>query len=65
MPNSYLPLGKIHFVEIDINEDQEIAEAAGVNGTPTVQFFKTKARLMHLPGVKMKTEYRSLIESNL
>lgn len=32
----------VHFVEIDIEEDPEIAEAAGVMGTPCVQFFKNK-----------------------
>ncbi|TYK11085.1 thioredoxin reductase NTRC [Cucumis melo var. makuwa] len=32
----------VHFVEIDIEEDQEIAEAAGIMGTPCVQFFKNK-----------------------
>lgn len=29
--------GKVHYVEIDIEADAEIAEAAGVSGTPTVQ----------------------------
>ncbi len=57
--------GKIHLVEIDIAEDPEIAQAAGVNGTPTVQIFKNKDRIANLPGVKMKNEYRKLIESNL
>lgn len=57
--------GKIHLVEIDIAEDPEIAQAAGVNGTPTVQLFKNKDRIANLPGVKMKNEYRKLIESNL
>ncbi|XP_056158859.1 thioredoxin reductase NTRC isoform X2 [Syzygium oleosum] len=32
----------VHFVEIDIEEDQEIAEAAAIMGTPCVQFFKNK-----------------------
>jgi hypothetical protein len=32
----------VHFVEIDIEEDPEIAEAGGIMGTPTVQFFKNK-----------------------
>ncbi|MGK7900164.1 MAG: thioredoxin-disulfide reductase, partial [Hormoscilla sp.] len=36
----------IHYVEIDIEEDQEIAENAGVTGTPTVQLFKDK-ELIH------------------
>ena len=57
--------GKIHLVEIDIAEDPEIAQAAGVNGTPTVQMFKNKDRVANLPGVKMKNEYRKLIETNL
>lgn len=57
--------GKIHLVEIDIAEDPEIAQAAGVNGTPTVQMFKNKDRVANLPGVKMKNEYRKLIEGNL
>eukprot|EP00889_Picochlorum_renovo_P001411 jgi/Picre1/28441/NNA_003845.t1 len=57
--------GQIHLVEIDIAEDPEIAQAAGVNGTPTVQMFKNKDRVANLPGVKMKNEYRKLIEGNL
>ncbi|CAN6577007.1 unnamed protein product [Malus baccata var. baccata] len=32
----------VHFVEIDIEEDPEVAEAAGNMGTPCVQFFKNK-----------------------
>jgi thioredoxin reductase (NADPH) len=54
--------GKIHFVEIDIAQDPEIAEAAGVNGTPTVQVFKDKSRVANLVGVKMKKDYREQIE---
>lgn len=52
---------KVHLVEIDIEEDSQIAEAAGVQSTPTVQMFKAKERIHHLPGVKMKSEYRNLI----
>ncbi|KAL3533757.1 hypothetical protein ACH5RR_007278 [Cinchona calisaya] len=54
----------VHFVEIDIEEDQEIAEAAGIMGTPCVQFFKNKELLKTVPGVKMKKEYREFIEAN-
>ncbi|KAI9120777.1 hypothetical protein K1719_007810 [Acacia pycnantha] len=54
----------IHFVEIDIEEDPEIAEAAGIMGTPCVQFFKNKEMLGTLSGVKMKREYREFIEAN-
>lgn len=54
----------IHFVEIDIEEDPEIAEAAGIMGTPYVQFFKNKEKLKDIPGVKMKREYREFIRAN-
>ncbi|CAD7704052.1 unnamed protein product [Ostreobium quekettii] len=57
--------GKMHLVEIDIEEDPEIAEAAGVTGTPTVQFFYLKERIHNLPGVKMKREYRELIRERV
>ncbi|KAG2496558.1 hypothetical protein HYH03_005381 [Edaphochlamys debaryana] len=53
--------GKVHYVEIDIEQDPEIAEAAGVMGTPTVQMFKDKARVEQLSGVKMKKDYREII----
>ncbi|XP_050227197.1 NADPH-dependent thioredoxin reductase 3 [Mercurialis annua] len=54
----------VHFVEIDIEEDQEIAEAAGIMGTPCVQFFKNKEMIRNIPGVKMKKEYREFIDAN-
>ncbi len=57
--------GKIHFVEIDIQQDREIAENAHVSGTPTVQFFKNRELLKEVKGVKPKSQYRELIESNL
>jgi thioredoxin reductase (NADPH) len=57
--------GKIHFVEIDIDKDPEIAENAGVIGTPTVQLFKNKELVQEVRGVKQKSEYRQLIESNI
>ncbi|BAY71712.1 thioredoxin reductase [Nostoc sp. PCC 7120 = FACHB-418] len=56
---------KIHFVEIDIDQDRDIAENAGVTGTPTVQFFKDKELVKEVKGVKQKSEYRLLIEGNL
>lgn len=56
---------KVHWVEIDIEEDPEIAEAAGVMGTPVVQFFKNKEKIRDISGVKMKREYRELIEANV
>lgn len=54
----------VHYVEIDIEEDQEVAEAAGIMGTPCVQFFKNKEMIKTVPGVKMKKEYREVIEAN-
>ncbi|CAI5960046.1 unnamed protein product [Closterium sp. NIES-65] len=36
---------QIHWVEIDIEEDPEIAEAAGIMGTPVVHFFKNKEKI--------------------
>lgn len=57
--------GKIHYVEIDIEEDPEIAENAGIVGTPTIQYFKDKALVTELKGVKPKSQYRELIASNL
>lgn len=57
--------GKIHYVEIDIEEDPEIAENAGVIGTPTIQYFKDKDLVAELKGVKPKSQYRELIASNL
>ncbi|MBC6474892.1 MAG: FAD-dependent oxidoreductase, partial [Hormoscilla sp. GM102CHS1] len=56
---------KIHYVEIDIGQDPEIAENAGVTGTPTVQFFKDKELIHQYQGVKQKSQYRETIQSNL
>ncbi len=57
--------GRIHYVEIDITEDPEIAESAGVMGTPTIQFFKNKDKVGEMIGVKQKSQYREMIESHL
>eukprot|EP00741_Cyanophora_paradoxa_P004923 tig00000849_g4777.t1 len=57
--------GKIHFIEIDIEADPEIAEAAGIIGTPTIQFFKDKEKVWESRGVKMKSDYRKKIEQYL
>ncbi len=55
--------GQIYYIEIDIEADPAIAEAAGVVGTPTVQFFKQKEKVGEVMGVKQKSQYRELIES--
>ncbi len=57
--------GKIHFIEIDITEDPDIAENAQITGTPTVQFFKDKELVAQLQGVKPKSEFRKIIEQYL
>lgn len=57
--------GKIHYVEIDVEQDPDIAEAAGVVGTPTIQFFKLKDKIGELKGVKQKSQYRETIQAHL
>jgi thioredoxin reductase (NADPH) len=57
--------GKIHFVEIDIMADPEIAQMGQVAGTPTVQFFHDQALLQEVRGVQQKSQYRQLIEQYL
>lgn len=57
--------GKVHYVEIDIEADPEIADNAGVTGTPTVQFFKEKGLVDQVRGVKQKSLYREMIQNNL
>lgn len=57
--------GKVHYVEIDIEADPEIADNAGVTGTPTVQFFKDKGLVDQVLGVKQKSLYREMIENYL
>ncbi|MBW4656394.1 MAG: thioredoxin-disulfide reductase [Kaiparowitsia implicata GSE-PSE-MK54-09C] len=56
--------GKIHYIEIDIEQDPDIAESASITGTPTVQFFKDKAMVGQMIGVKQKSEYRKMIEEH-
>lgn len=57
--------GKIHFVEIDIDKDPQIAENAGITGTPTIQLFKHQELLKEVKGVKQKSDYRQMISSHL
>lgn len=57
--------GRVHYVEIDIEQDPAIAESAGVVGTPTVQFFRDKALVGELKGVKPKSQYRETIAGYL
>ncbi|NET51755.1 MAG: thioredoxin-disulfide reductase [Merismopedia sp. SIO2A8] len=57
--------GKIHYIEIDITDDPDIAENAGITGTPTIQFFKDKALVSQLIGMKQKSQYREAIQQHL
>ncbi|GAB4215788.1 MAG: thioredoxin-disulfide reductase [Synechococcales cyanobacterium] len=56
---------QIHVVEVDIAAEPDIAESAGVTGTPTVQFFKNKEKVGQLMGVKPKSTYRETITAHL
>jgi thioredoxin reductase (NADPH) len=56
---------QMHLIEIDISIDAEIAETAGVMGTPTIQLFKDKEMLEQLVGVKPKSQYRQTIQQYL
>ena len=56
---------QLHYIEIDIEEDPDIAEAAGIVGTPTLQFFKQKEKVLEVKGVKQKSEYRQMIQQYL
>ena len=57
--------GEAQGIEIDIEADQEIAEQAGVNGTPTVQLFFDKQLKQQWRGVKQRSEFLSSIRSVL
>ena len=57
--------GQIHFIEIDIVEDPEIAKMGQVTGTPIVQFFRDRELVEELKGIKQKSEYRDCIDRYL
>jgi thioredoxin reductase (NADPH) len=57
--------GKIHYVEIDVEQDPDIAEAGNIVGTPTVQLFKHQDLLEEFKGIKPKSEYREFIKNHL
>lgn len=64
MKNSVVVVERAH-LQVDIEKDPEIAEAAGITGTPTMQMFKNKDMIKTIPGVKQKREYREMITTNL
>ena len=55
--------GNAQAVVIDIDADQQIAEQAGVSGTPTVQLFHRKAMVKQWRGVKPRSEFKTALES--
>tara|TARA_B100000965_G_scaffold318219_1_gene278934 strand:- start:162 stop:1538 length:1377 start_codon:yes stop_codon:yes gene_type:complete len=54
--------GKAIGVEIDIEDDQDIAKQAEVSGTPTVHLFKNKELKKQWKGVKTRSEYKSALD---
>jgi thioredoxin reductase (NADPH) len=57
--------GRAQGVEIDIEAEQEIAQQAGVSGTPTVQLFFQKELKQQFRGVKQRSEFKAAIEQLL
>jgi thioredoxin reductase (NADPH) len=57
--------GRAQGVEIDIDAEPEIAQQAGVTGTPTVQLFFRKELQQQFRGVKQRSEFRAAIEQLL
>ncbi|MFZ9748754.1 MAG: FAD-dependent oxidoreductase, partial [Vulcanococcus sp.] len=57
--------GQAQGVEIDIEAEQEIAQQAGVTGTPTVQLFMNKELKQQFKGVKQRSEFKAAIEALL
>ncbi len=57
--------GRVQGVEIDIEADRQIAEQAGVTGTPTVQLFLNKELRQQWRGVKQRSEFREALEGLL
>ena len=54
--------GHAQGIEIDIEAEQEIAQQAGVSGTPTVQIFLNKELKQQFRGVKQRSEFKAAIE---
>ena len=54
--------GKAIGVEINIEDDQDIAKQAEVTGTPTVHLFKNKSLKKQWKGVKARSEYKSALD---
>ena len=57
--------GRAQGVEIDIDAEQEIAQQAGVTGTPTVQLFFRKELKQQFRGVQQRSSFRAAIDALL
>jgi len=57
--------GRAQGVEIDIDADPEIAQQAGVTGTPTVQLFFRKELQQQFRGVQQRSTFKAAIEALL
>ena len=57
--------GQVMGVEIDIEVEQEIAQQAGVRGTPTTQLFWRKALVQQWQGVRQRSEFHRSIANLL
>ena len=57
--------GRAQGVEIDLEAEAEIAQQAGVTGTPTVQLFFRKELVQQFRGVKQRSEFRAALEQLL
>jgi thioredoxin reductase (NADPH) len=57
--------GRAQGIEIDVDTEHEIAQQAGVSGTPTVQLFFRKELKQQFRGVKQRSEFKAAIEQLL
>ncbi|MEB3199463.1 MAG: FAD-dependent oxidoreductase [Synechococcaceae cyanobacterium] len=57
--------GRAQGVEIDIEAEPDIAQQAGVTGTPTVQLFLSRDLRQQWRGVRQRSEFRQAIEALL
>lgn len=58
-------IGKLHLVELDMNEEPELAIHFGVRSAPTVVLLKQQQTLAQIAGLKPKKQYAQMIQSAL
>jgi thioredoxin reductase (NADPH) len=57
--------GAAQMVEINLEEDADIAAQAGVTGTPTLQLFKDKALKQQWRGVQQRSAVKTAVEAQI